>query len=268
MTLFEANYIKLVKKIVNEGEDKEGRNGGTRSLFGETIDLGNIFNEFPIIQGRKMHHKGVLGELAAMLNKPKHIDDFTDKGCNYWGKWAKEDGSINVDYGNAWYNFNGFDQIADLKHKLRTSPNDRRMIVSGWNPSNLDKLDLPCCHMVYQFHVSKGNTLNMLWTQRSVDTMIGLPSDAIFAAAWLIILANEVGLKPGNIKMSLGDTHIYHKHLDKVKDYLNQAKSISTYLPRWELLMEKERAMEEFMPNMLALTSYKYRNPISFELIG
>jgi thymidylate synthase len=268
MTRFEANYIKLIKKILNEGEEKEGRNGWTRSLFGEMIDLGNVFTEFPILQGRKIYHKGVLGELAAMLNKPTHIDDFTSKGCNYWGKWAKEDGSINIDYGNAWYDFNGFDQIKDLKDKLRNNPNDRRMIVSGWNPTNLDKLDLPCCHMVYQFHVSKGNTLNMLWTQRSVDTMIGLPSDAVFAATWLIILANEVGLKPGNIKMSLGDTHIYQEHLEDVKTYLLQTRAVSTFNPRWELNMEREQAMEEFVPEMLTLTSYKHKAPITFELKG
>ncbi len=106
MTLFEANYMKLIKKIVNEGEDREGRNGGTRALFGEMIDLGDVFTEFPIIQGRKIFYKGVLGELAAMLNKPKHIDDFVKQGCNYWGDWAKEDGSINIDYGNSWYDFN------------------------------------------------------------------------------------------------------------------------------------------------------------------
>jgi thymidylate synthase len=268
MTVFEANYIKLIKKILNEGEEKEGRNGRTRSLFGEMIDLGDVFTEFPILQGRKIYHKGVLGELAAMLNKPKHIADFIDKGCNYWGKWAKEDGSINIDYGNVWYDFNGFDQIKDLKDKLRHNPNDRRMIVSGWNPANLDKLDLPCCHMMYQFHVSNGNTLNMLWTQRSVDTMIGLPSDAVFAATWLIILANEVGLKPGNIKMSLGDTHIYQEHLDGAWTYLSQAKSISKDSPRWELNMQKGRAMEEFIPEMLRLTLYKHGNPLKFELKG
>jgi len=268
MTQFEANYIKLVNKIVREGVDKDTRNGTTRSIFGEMIDLGDVFTEFPIIQGRKIYSKGILGELAAILNKPKHVDDFKKKGCNYWDKWARIDGSINVDYGNAWYDFNGVDQIAELKYKLKHKPNDRRMIVTGWNPGNLEDLDLPCCHMMYQFHVSKGNTLNMLWTQRSVDTMIGLPSDAVFAATWLIILANEVGLKPGNIKMSLGDVHIYHEHLEEVITYLDQARSIASYSPRWELNMEKGQAMEEFMPEMLTLTSYDHRASISFELKG
>jgi thymidylate synthase len=267
MTLFEANYMKLIKKIVNEGEDREGRNGGTRALFGEMIDLGDVFTEFPIIQGRKIFYKGVLGELAAMLNKPKHIDDFVKQGCNYWGDWAKEDGSINIDYGNSWYDFNGVDQVAALKDKLLNNPTDRRMIISGWNPGNLEDLDLPCCHMMYQFYVSKGNTLNMLWSQRSVDTMIGLPSDAVFAAAWLIILANEVGMKPGNIKMSLGDTHIYKEHLDKVSTYLEQTRSVPAFNPRWELFMDKGAPMESFKANMIQLTSYKKGPAISFELI-
>ena len=268
MTLFERNYIKLIKKIVEYGENKEGRNGVTRSLFGEMIDLGNVFTEFPILQGRKIYYKGVFGELAAMLNQPKHIDDFKNKGCNHWDKWSQEDGSINIDYGNLWYDFGGVDQIAELKEKLKNNPNDRRLIVTGWNPSNLEKLDLPCCHMMYQFHVSNGNTLNMVWTQRSVDTMIGLPSDAVFAAAWLIILANEVGLKPGNIKMSLGDVHIYQEHLANVPKYLSQTHDLSAFIPRWELVMDKRQAMEEFMPNMLQLTSYAHKSPIKFDLKG
>ena len=89
MTQFEANYIKLVNKIVREGVDKDTRNGTTRSIFGEMIDLGDVFTEFPIIQGRKIYSKGILGELAAILNKPKHVDDFKKKGCNYWDKWAR-----------------------------------------------------------------------------------------------------------------------------------------------------------------------------------
>jgi thymidylate synthase len=266
MTTFEANYIRLIKKIKREGVNKKSRNGITTSIFGEMIDLGDISEEFPILQGRQIHYKGVFGELAAMLNQPKNINDFKDHGCNYWDSWAKEDGSINIDYGNAWYNFNGYDQIAVLKDTLKNNPNDRRMIVTSWNPNNLADLDLPCCHMLYQFHVSNGK-LNMLWTQRSVDTMIGLPSDAIFAAAWLIILANEVGLAPGNIKMSLGDIHIYQDHFKQLDRYLLQTTRVQNITPYHNLLMTQKQQMEYFTQQLLDIRSYVYQPAISFKLI-
>jgi thymidylate synthase len=282
---FESEYLKLIDKIIDTGEDKIGRNGKTRSIFGEYLDIGSVDKFFPLLQGRKLFYKGVLGELAAMVNSPKHIDDFTSKGCNYWGQWAQPDGTINIDYGNTWYDFNGIDQVARLKDMLVNDPNNRRMIISGWKPDNIDNLDLPCCHFLYQFHVSNNDTLNMLWTQRSVDVMIGLPSDIVFAAAWLIILANEVGLNPGSIKMSLGDTHIYDKHIEGANTYREQCRDIDwtllsaamvlptvvtepLQLPTYSLKMDKGQSLESFLPDMLEINDYRYNTPIKFELIS
>ena len=219
MQQFEQDYAKLITKILKNGEVRKTRNGETRSIFGEMLTIPmNGDHSFPILQGRRMYPKGVFGELAAMLRKPTSLANFEAWGCNYWGLWAKEDGSICVDYGNAWH---ADGQIERLKNALANNPTDRRMIINGWRPHMLDKLDLPCCHLLYQFYVRDGKFLDMMWYQRSVDTMIGLPSDIVFAAAWLIAIANEFGYTPGEIKMSLGDCHIYAEHYEAANKYVD-----------------------------------------------
>ena len=219
MQQFEKDYAGMIECILDYGEDRSTRNGMTKGLFGMslTVDVSNGI--FPLIQGRKMYPKGVLGELAAMLRQPKCLEDFEKWGCNYWKLWADDNGKLDIDYGNAWFDFDGFDQIADLKDKLANSPMDRRMIINAWRPNRLEDLSLPCCHYSYQFHVGEGK-LNMVWTQRSVDMMIGLPSDIVLAAAWLIAIANEFDLKPGTIKMDLGDCHVYEEHQAQAIEYV------------------------------------------------
>ena len=270
MTTFENNYRTLIKKILMTGEEKVCRNGQTTSIFGEMIDLGDISKEFPILQGRQMHSKGVLGELSAMLNGASSDAEFKAHGCNYWTQWADKNGHLELDYGNAWLDFNGVNQIDELIKTLKTNPDDRRMIITGWRPDRLDSLSLPCCHYSYQFHTSimsdGSRKLNMLWNQRSVDTMIGLPSDAIFAAAWLMIIANQVGMTPGNIKMSLGDTHIYEEHWDGASQYLKQSLIPATITPTATLTMPEGKGYRAFRSHMLEINDYFHKGPIKFEL--
>lgn len=131
MQSFEAKYTTLVQKVLLEGEDRATRNVATRSIFGTSLSF-DLRRGFPLLEGRQIFYKGVMGELAALLRKPKCLADFEFWGCKYWSKWANEDGSLNVDYGNAWFDFEGFDQIADLKDKLKNNPADRRMIINAW----------------------------------------------------------------------------------------------------------------------------------------
>jgi thymidylate synthase len=262
-SMYELNYEKLVEKILQEGEEKEGRNGTTVSLFGENLTV-NLQEGFPILSGRKLFYKGVLGELAAMLKGPRSIKDFEDQGCNYWKLWGKEDGTINVDYGNKWIDFRGINQLKNVIDTIKTNPYSRRMIVTGWDPVSLNNLDLPCCHYAYQWHVSVNGELNMMWHQRSVDTMIGLPSDVIFAAAWLIIMANEVGLKPGKIVLTLGDTHIYSEHIIPAYKYLDRTKHYQ--LPTWLLTSVEGDSHLDFTQEMISLPDYNPSSKINFEL--
>jgi len=227
MRYFEHQYCQLVEMIIDHGEHRQTRNASTRSIFGQMLDVYVGQELFPLITGRRMYPNGVFGELAAMLRRPTHVEDFKKWGCNYWDSWGDSDGFINVDYGNAWFDFNGVDQIAELKHNLQRNPTNRRMMISGWRPDRLNDLSLPCCHYNYQFYVTADKQLHMLWSQRSVDMMVGLPSDIVFAAAWLIAIANEFGLIPGKISFALGDCHIYEQHVDGAMRYLDQAHSLS-----------------------------------------
>lgn len=231
MRKFEKDYAALLARILLVGEDRKTRNAVTRSLFGMTLSVPVSNNDFPLLEGRKTWYKGVLGEFAAIIRKPTCIGDFERWGCNYWELWAKADNSIDVDYGNAWFDFNGVDQVATLKEALKNNPTDRRMIINSWRPDRLEELDLPCCHYSYQFYVREGKYLDILWTQRSVDMMIGLPADIVFAAVWLITLANEIGLLPGTIHMSLGDCHIYDSHIESAEAYLDNVANAKSGIP-------------------------------------
>jgi len=267
MQQFELEYAKMIEDVLDNGTVKAGRNGVTKSLFGMSLVVDNLDKYFPLIHGRKVYPKGVLGEFAALIRQPKHLDDFKRWGCNYWDKWAKADGSISVDYGNAWFDCNGFDQIAALKYALAANPNDRRMIVSGWRPWMLSELDLPCCHYSYQFNVSDGK-LNMVWTQRSLDLMIGTPADIILAAIWVITLANEFGLTPGKVKMDFGDCHVYEEHFEAAERYLGRIKYNTSFRPvsyHLEGLMPGDDFCT-FEPNNLVLSEYLSFEPLTLEL--
>jgi thymidylate synthase len=264
MLEFELNYISLVTKVLNKGERRQTRNGGTRSLFAQqlVVDMSdNLF--FPLLMGRQMFYKGVFGELAAILRGPKHIDDFKKWGCNYWDKWAKPDGSINVDYGNAWLEGG---QIEHLKDCLANNHTDRRILIDGWRPERLKYLDLPCCHYAYQLYVTADRRLHMMWHQRSVDVMVGLPSDIVFAAAWLIMIANEFNLKPGIITMTLGDTHIYEGHVEGTYKYLSQANQPLNYAPTYKLNAEPGKDFLKFEPSDIVISDYNPMPKIGFEL--
>ena len=267
MQQFEKDYAKLIEKILKEGEVRKTRNGETTSIFGNMLTVPmNGDMTFPILQGRKMYTKGVFGELAAILRGPKYIEDFERFGCNYWKMWAKEDGSIDVDYGNAWH---ADDQIEKLKTALKYNNTDRRMIISGWRPDRLDDLDLPCCHLLYQFYVRDGKYLDMMWYQRSVDTMIGLPSDIIFAATWLIAIANEFDYLPGEIKMSLGDCHVYAEHYNKANEYLygvKQMAELSVMPPTYKWNTPVGTDFCTFIPMDITIKKYISRAKMDLEL--
>ncbi|MDD3302240.1 MAG: thymidylate synthase [Candidatus Gracilibacteria bacterium] len=241
---------------------KETRNSKTLSLFGEVLEI-NCLEEglFPLLTTRRIYTRGVIGEFAAFLRSPKHLKDFEKYGCNYWKLWAKDDGSINVDYGNKWLDFGGVNQLKELIETLKTNPNDRRMIISAWDPSNLKNLDLPCCHYAYQFYVRNGK-LDLLWHQRSADFMVGVPSDIVLAALMVITIAKETNLALGTIKMVFGDTHIYESHIKKAKKQLNNYMFGS---PHYNFTGS---GIFNFVPEEIEITDYVCNDKINYELIG
>jgi len=262
-TKYETAYTQLVREVMIEGEERKTRNAPTRATFGKMLVVDSLCHgEFPILQGRKLYPKGVFGEMAAFLKGPKTIKDFEDEGCNYWGKWGNEDGTINIDYGNLWLDFNGVDQLDSVLQSLATDPTGRRHVITGWKPDNIDNLSLPCCHLLYQWYVTNNGELEMIWYQRSVDTMIGLPSDVILAASWNIMMADYLKLIPGKLIFMLGDTHIYLSHTDQVHEYLNAATKTKDTGPSYFY----EDDLYSFNKYSIKLLNYNPFNPITFEL--
>lgn len=268
VTKYEQAYANLVAKVLFDGERRLTRNGYVNGIFGHMLEV-DLDDYFPLLSGRKMWPAGILGEFAAMLRKPKHVDDFKKWGCNYWDTWADADGNLVVDYGNAWFDYNGVDQIARLKESLANNETDRRMVIDSWRPDRLDALSLPCCHYSYQFYVEKGTHLHMIWNQRSADLMVGVPSDVVFAAAWLMAVASEFGFLPGKIKLILGDIHIYEEHADSANTYLNRVQGLmlEKYWPRpLANLIIKGVDFTKFEPSWLQIHNYEPLGPLPLEL--
>ena len=268
-TKFEHAYTKLILETLKQPL-RETRNAKTYSHFGQVITFNDLeHGELPIITGRKYYTQGVIGEFAAFLKGPKSVADFEAQGCNYWKQWADEDGSLRVDYGNAWIDFNGYNQLAALTKSIKEDPNGRRHIVTGWNPANLPVLSLPCCHYAYQFYVREEQYIDLLWNQRSVDVMVGLPADALLAAVWLVILANETGYKPGSISMVFGDTHIYEAHHEGALQYLNQYGAVPSLMKRGpKYTLAPTAGFNNFTPDMLVLDKWYQSPAIKFEVFA
>lgn len=267
---WELDYVNLIKDILKNGELKSSRAGGVYTVFARTLTVDNLEWEFPILQGRKMFFRQILGEFAALIRGPKNISDFKKYGCNYWDKWAGENGDINIDYGNIWNNFGGVNQMQKLVETLHNNPNDRRMIISGWKPDNLNNLNLPCCHLLYQWFVRQNKYLDMIWYQRSVDTMIGLPSDIVLAAIWNILLAYQTGYLPGKVTMFLADTHIYTNHLEQTQSYIeNTERLFSDNAPEpISYKLSPKATVFNFEPEMIQIDYKQLAPPIKFELNG
>lgn len=264
---YEEQYFDLVVDVLGKGEVRSTRNATTKSVFARSIVLRDVAAYAPLLQGRRIYYKGVLGELAAMLRGPQRVEDFERWGCNYWKQWADGAGNLNVDYGNAWLEHR---QIERLKHCLQHDRTDRRMIINGWVPENLQNLSLPCCHYSYQFYVRNNTYIDMIWNQRSADLMIGVPSDAVFAAAWLKAIANEFGLVAGDITMHFGDVHIYESHFDGAKEYLaNAACELDYTETAWWFTGEEGKDFLLFEPSDIEISpSYNPVSVVKFDLIA
>lgn len=216
--MIDVEYIKLGNKILREGAYRTTRNGTTKGLFGETL-VHDMKDGLPLISIRKIYLKGIVGEFKSFLEDAQTLAEFEANGCPYWKLWADEKGDLKLDYPPRGQ----LDYIIDL---LKNDPTSRRMIISLWNPENIGKLSLEPCHTQYQFYVRDDMYIDMIWTQRSVDYAVGMPSDLVLAALYLITLANETGYEPGRITYSLGDVHLYEEHLTDFAALMNRTPSM------------------------------------------
>ena len=216
-------YLDVLRDIMENGVDKPNRTGiDTRSVFGRQMhfDLGQ---GFPLVTTKKVFLKGIIYELLWLLSGNTNIKFLTDHGVKIWNEWADKNGNLGPVYGAQWRNFNGagIDQIKDVIERIKTNPNDRRMIVTAWNPCQIDQMALPPCHCFFQFYVAEGKLSCMLY-QRSCDMFLGVPFNIASYGLLTMMMAQVTGLKLGEYVHTLGDAHIYHNHFDQVREQLSR----------------------------------------------
>ncbi len=213
-------YLDLLRRIRTEGVRKEDRTGtGTVSIFGHQMRF-NLDEGFPLVTTKKLHLKSIIHELLWMLKGDTNVRYLQENGVRIWNEWADENGDLGHIYGYQWrswpaYDGGFIDQIAEAVDTIRHNPDSRRIIVNAWNVADLKNMNLPPCHMFFQFYVAEGR-LSLQMYQRSADTFLGVPFNIASYALLLQMMAQVTGLKAGDFIHTLGDAHIYLNHLEQV----------------------------------------------------
>ena len=214
-------YLSLLNRILTEGATKTDRTGtGTMSVFGNQMRF-NLADGFPLLTTKKLHLKSIIYELLWFLRGDTNEHYLQEHGVRIWNEWADENGDLGPVYGHQWrswpdYNGGTIDQIQNVLDLIRNHPDSRRMIVSAWNPAEVEQMALPPCHCLFQFYVADGK-LSLQLYQRSADTFLGVPFNIASYALLLQMMAQVSGLEPGEFIHTTGDTHLYLNHLDQAR---------------------------------------------------
>ena len=212
-------YLELLDRILTEGHQKGDRTGtGTQSVFGHQMRF-NLEDGFPLLTTKKLHLKSIIYELLWFLKGDTNVKYLQEHGVRIWNEWADENGELGPVYGHQWrswpdYQGGTIDQIQNVLDQIKHTPDSRRMIVSAWNPAEVDQMALPPCHCLFQFYVAEGK-LSLQLYQRSADTFLGVPFNIASYALLLMMMAQVTGLKPGEFIHTTGDTHLYLNHLEQ-----------------------------------------------------
>ena len=214
-------YLDLLNRILTEGTKKTDRTGtGTLSVFGHQMRF-NLEDGFPLLTTKKLHLKSIIYELLWFLKGDTNVKYLQEHGVRIWNEWADENGDLGPVYGHQWrswpdYNGGTIDQISNVLDMIKNHPDSRRMVVSAWNPAEVDQMALPPCHCLFQFYVADGR-LSLQLYQRSADTFLGVPFNIASYALLLMMMAQVTGLKAGDFIHTTGDTHLYLNHLDQAR---------------------------------------------------
>lgn len=214
-------YLDLLRRVLAEGHEKSDRTGtGTISVFGHQMRF-DLDEGFPLLTTKQLHLKSIIYELLWFLRGDTNVKYLQEHGVRIWNEWAGPDGDLGHIYGYQWrswpdYSGGHVDQISDAIDAIKHNPDSRRIIVSAWNVAELDRMNLPPCHILFQFYVS-GGRLSMQLYQRSADIFLGVPFNIASYSLLLMMVAQVTGLKPGEFIHTLGDAHIYQNHLDQVR---------------------------------------------------
>ena len=219
-------YLDLLRHILANGHRKEDRTGtGTISTFGYQMRF-DLSKGFPLVTTKKTHLKSIIYELLWFLRGDTNARWLQERGVRIWNEWADPDGDLGHIYGYQWrswpdYSGGHIDQIAEAIRQIKETPDSRRIIVSSWNVADLGNMNLPPCHMLFQFYVSDGR-LSLQLYQRSGDSFLGVPFNIASYALLTIMVAQVCGLEPGEFIHTIGDAHIYLNHLEQVELQLSR----------------------------------------------
>lgn len=214
-------YQDLLKRILDEGVEKGDRTGtGTISVFGNQMRF-NLQEGFPLLTTKKLHLKSIIYELLWFLRGDTNAKWLQERGVRIWNEWADENGDLGHIYGYQWrswpdYNGGHVDQISEVIEQIKNNPNSRRLIVSAWNVADIDNMNLPPCHILFQFYVANGKLSCQLY-QRSADTFLGVPFNIASYALLTMMVAQVCELEPGDFVYTTGDTHLYLDHIEQAK---------------------------------------------------
>ena len=229
-------YQDLLKHILENGHRKHDRTGtGSISTFGYQMRF-DLKDGFPLLTTKKVHLKSIIHELLWFLKGDTNVRYLQDNGVRIWNEWADADGDLGHIYGYQWrswpaYDGGFIDQISEVVETIKKNPDSRRMIVSAWNVADLDRMNLPPCHAMFQFYVADGR-LSLQLYQRSADSFLGVPFNIASYALLCMMVAQVCGLEPGEFIHTFGDVHIYLNHLAQVEE---QLKREPRQLPRMVL---------------------------------
>jgi thymidylate synthase len=214
-------YLDLLQDILDNGVDRGDRTGtGTRGLFGRQMRF-DLSEGFPMLTTKKLHLKSIIVELLWFLRGETNVKWLQERGVSIWDEWADENGELGPVYGKQWRSWAApdgrtIDQIAWVRDEIIQNPNSRRLVVSAWNPADVDQMALPPCHCLFQFFVAKGRLSCQLY-QRSADVFLGVPFNIASYALLTILMARATRLEPGDFVHTFGDVHLYSNHFDQAR---------------------------------------------------
>ena len=219
-------YLDLMRTILDEGHYKADRTGtGTYSIFGHQMRF-DLQKGFPLLTTKKLHLRSIIYELLWFLRGDTNIQYLHDHNVTIWDEWADENGDLGPVYGKQWRSWEApdgrvIDQITSLIEQLKRNPDSRRLIVSAWNPADVDQMALPPCHTMFQFYANDGQLSCQLY-QRSADTFLGVPFNIASYALLTMMVAQVCGLKAKDFVHTFGDAHIYSNHVEQAKLQLSR----------------------------------------------
>jgi thymidylate synthase len=219
-------YLDLLQHILDTGNRKEDRTGtGTLSVFGYQMRF-NLAEGFPLVTTKKVHLKSIIHELLWFLKGDTNISYLKEHGVTIWDEWADAHGELGPVYGYQWRSWPGrdggkIDQIENVIRTIKNNPDSRRIIVTAWNPADIDRMALPPCHALFQFYVAD-NKLSCQLYQRSADVFLGVPFNIASYALLTLMMAQVCGLQAHEFIHTLGDAHLYSNHMEQARLQLSR----------------------------------------------